>query len=136
MMKPFLIGTGVGALLTYLLDPVWGEERRQAIRTWATSGRGASGPSRSEAVEHRPEDDTLTLKVESLIRNETGLGPDRVQVRAESGVVELRGGVGTDEELEAVRSAAHSVQGVLYIRNLLQVASSRDPDRAPHSTTT
>jgi hypothetical protein len=137
-LRRFLGGTAFGALLMYLLDPVWGYDRRADLL--AKLRRVVSVPALPAAVSSPPahDDETLARKVESVVFREVDVPRDLVAIRADHGVIELRGHVPTEAQADALKAAAGRVRGVLYIRNLLEVGGrppgeldgARRPSRA------
>jgi osmotically-inducible protein OsmY len=138
---PFVAGCAVGAAVQYLLDPAAGSRRRHLARDKALSRarRGSRDAVRrakymegvAEGVAHRaaqavhpvhhepPDDVTLSRKVESIAFREAGTPKGHVSVNAEGGVVFLRGQLDTPDQIDALVSAASTVDGVKEVKNLL-----------------
>jgi osmotically-inducible protein OsmY len=133
-MLKFLGGTALGAALAYLLDPVWGLERRTTVQAFVRRLTGAAAQATGQtAGPPTPDDSLLARKVESLVHRDVGVSSDSVQIRADRGVIELRGFVDTPAVADSLKATAGRVEGVIYIRNLLQVADTpRAAASSPH----
>ncbi|HSI80885.1 MAG TPA: BON domain-containing protein [Solirubrobacterales bacterium] len=150
-----------GALSEYFLDPDNGKRRRHVARdravavvrrpartATAEARRGAtrvrglvrgaihdvtnSGDRRDPA---RLNDPALEAKVETEIFRAADSPKDSVNVNVESGVVYLRGELGSRDEIEALVEAARNVDGVGQVRSLLHLPGEQPPpkEQAPRS---
>ena len=90
----------------------------------------ATTPLRHAGREY--DDVTLARKVESEILRDAGASKGSVAVSAQHGVVELRGVIGNEEELQALGEAAAKVSGVKGVNNLLHTPGT-EPKHAPPS---
>src|SRR5918994_5632988 len=90
----------------------------------------ATTPLRHAGREY--DDVTLARKVESEILRDAGASKGSVAVSAQHGVVELRGVIGDEEELQALGEAAAKVSGVKGVNNLLHTPGT-EPKHAPPS---
>jgi hypothetical protein len=146
-----LAAGGTGAALAYLFDPEQGRRRRHVLRdrTLALGRRGARRAARraeyaggvAQGVRHRAsavvgreqreyDDVTLARKVESEIFRPADAPKGAVSVSAHDGVVELRGKLASEEQIEALAMAAAQVEGVARVENLLHTPDS-PPKHAP-----
>jgi hypothetical protein len=132
-MIKFITGTALGAALAYLLDPVWGYDRRAGVTSFAKRLTGAAPAAAPAALapSPAPDDALLARKVESLVHRDVGIPPGDVEIRADRGVIELRGHVQAPQLADALKATAGRVEGVIYIRNLLQVADGPLPAGRP-----
>jgi hypothetical protein len=129
-----------GAALAYFLDPAQGRRRRHVLRdrTLAIGRRSARRAARrrhyaaslargklqrTEAAlrngRHEYDDVTLAHKVETEIFRPADAPKGSVSVNAHDGVVELRGQLERQEEIERLVQAAAAVEGVARVENLL-----------------
>ena len=131
-------GLGLGAGLMYMLDPVAGRKRRQAVaaRTGSmkrTSGSAIGRVSRdigkeawgllaeAQGVFEDPMEDDLALAERVRARVERAVThPDTVQVRVENGVVTLAGTIGA-AEFDRLVSSVLRVKGVRDVNDQLDV---------------
>ncbi len=140
-MRRLVLGTGLGALLSFFFDPQSGRRRRNMTRDrvlalFRRGGRKAERAGRavaaeaygvSQKVQHREEepkefdDVTLARKVETEIFRDADVPKGQINVNAENGVVVLRGEVGTPEMIDDLVEKARNVQGVRDVENLLHV---------------
>ena len=90
----------------------------------------ATTPLRHAGREY--DDVTLARKVETEILRDAGTSKGSVAVSAQHGVVELRGVIGNEEELQALGEAAAKVSGVKGVNNLLHTPGT-EPKHAPPS---
>ncbi len=90
----------------------------------------ATTPLRHAGREY--DDVTLARKVESEILRDAGASKGAVAVSAQHGVVELRGAVGDQEEIEGLGEAAGNVSGVKGVNNLLHTPGE-EPKHSPPS---
>jgi osmotically-inducible protein OsmY len=149
-MRKLLGLIGLGAALTYFLDPSQGRRRRAMFkdRLAATLRRGAA---RGERVGHaasgkaegiaqkathlqeepkgQPDDVTLARKVETEIFRDAEVPKGQINVNAENGKIVLRGEVGQPEMIRDLEKRARKVQGVSEVENLLHLPGTEAPTR-------
>jgi osmotically-inducible protein OsmY len=147
-MRRFLGLVGLGAALTYFLDPQQGARRRNAtrdrlmafFRRRARQGQqlGQGVASQAQAVgtkaQHlqeepkaQPDDVTLARKVETEIFRDEEIPKGQINVNAENGKIVLRGEVGQPELIRDLEERARSVQGVQDVENLLHLPGTEAP---------
>lgn len=131
-------GVGIGAFLSYLLDPDRGRRRRalardKAARLWSRGGRWAGGVSRDMGNRARGlvtqlqgrreeapvDEDVLVARVRSEIGRVVS-HPRAIEVTASAGRVTLSGPILT-REVEDLLSCVCSVRGVKGVDNRLEV---------------
>jgi hypothetical protein len=147
-----LAACGAGAAVAYLFDPSAGRRRRHMLRdrTLAVGRRRARSAARRASYEaghlhaaaHRAnalvhheardyDDVTLTQRVEGAISKAHTVPKGRVIVNARYGVIELRGTVDDEQQIEQLGACARNVEGVARVENLLHVAGSPAPHAQP-----
>lgn len=142
-----LAAAGTGVALAYLIDPQNGRRRRHVARdrALATMRRGkrdvmrkldhVSGAAAGTAHdvvnaarrEQRPDDLTLTDKVQSTIFRAAEAPKGRVNVNAEGGVIYLRGELDGAKQIRDVVAAANRVEGVRRVVSLLHMPAEPAP---------
>jgi osmotically-inducible protein OsmY len=145
-LRVFLIGLGAGALLALFADPASGKRRRAMARDKAGAYRrrssrqvAAGGRSvrsgiqaRKAQLAHRTpverdyDDATLT----DHVRSELGRDPlahQGILVNAQKGVIQLRGQVGSEDDIEELVKRTEEINGVLAVENLLHVPGTPAP---------
>ncbi|MGH2721345.1 MAG: BON domain-containing protein, partial [Actinomycetota bacterium] len=146
-----LAGGGLGALLTYFLDPRRGKGRRAKARarTAAVARRGlrkgetqfrrmasrAAGTAERYARRQRPatralDDAGLAAKVETMVFGDPRIPKGALNVNVEEGVVIVRGQVGGPDEIDAIEKAVRRIEGVRDVRNLLHTPGTPAPNKA------
>jgi osmotically-inducible protein OsmY len=141
-MRKLLAYAGLGAGLTYFLDPQDGARRRAAARDrllafFRGRKRDLEGVTQSvqadaqgfvqkakhgrEQPKPDPDDASLAQKVESEIFRDADVPKGQINVNAEDGVVILRGEVERPELIEDLEQKTRSVQGVKGVENLLHL---------------
>jgi osmotically-inducible protein OsmY len=146
--RGLLLGTGLGWLLGYLLDPQSGKRRRtvgwewtlarfrRAWRRGERAGRYATSTAagKAEAALHQeeegkptPDDTTLADRVRSVVFRDAGVTKGQVSVNAENGVVYLRGEVPDRSLVEELVARTREVQGVRGVENLLHLPGEQAP---------
>ena len=146
-----LAGGGLGALLTYFLDPRRGKGRRAKARdrTAAVARRGlrkgetqlrrmasrATGTAERLARRQRPadralDDAGLAAKVETELFGDPRIPKGALNVNVEEGVVIVRGQVGEPDEIAAIERAVRRIEGVRDVRNLLHTPGTPAPNKA------
>lgn len=145
---------GAGAALEFFLDPQHGRRRRRqardrtraigrralrrARRRAFTARRQAVGLQHRAAAAARPsprreyDDVTLARKVESELFRPADVPKGAISVNACDGIVQLRGAVGSLDEIVALGERAAAVAGVRRVENLLHTPGS-PPKHAPPS---
>ena len=146
-MPRLALGTAVGALLAYFLDPQNGKRRRNTTRDrtlglFRRSGRSAQRAGRAAAsgaygvaqqVQHREEepkefdDATLANKVRTEIFRPAEVPKGQIDVNVQQGVVQLRGEVPRPELIEELGEQTRRVQGVRDVENLLHTPGTQAP---------
>ena len=146
-----LAGGGLGALLTYFLDPRRGKGRRAKARdrTAAVARRGlrkgetqlrrlasrAEGTAERLARRQRPanrvlDDAGLAAKVETMLFGDPRIPKGALNVNVEGGVVIVRGEVGGSNDIDAIERAVRRIGGVRDVRNLLHTPGTPAPNKA------
>ena len=111
---PFIAAAGAA------LAAVVGVVKRRKV---ADTAKGAAHGAKSAVTPERTYDDvTLARKVESEIFRPADAPKDKVSVSVADGVVELRGELEDQKQVEELGKSAKSVEGVKDVRNLLSVA--------------
>jgi osmotically-inducible protein OsmY len=143
-MAALLVAGGLGALAEYFFfDRQHGARRRHVVRdrTGAALRRRSRGAVRrakylegvAEGAAYKaahvvpgvgghkepPDDVTLAQKVESIAFRKAGVPKGQVSVNADNAVIYLRGHVGSDDQIEELVRAAHAIEGVKGVKNLL-----------------
>lgn len=145
-----VIGAAGGAAASHFLDPDRGRTRRAkaadqlgaAARTSLreaerqldyTAGR-VKGAAVEAAKTFAPERDlderTLKHKVESEVLGHVDVPTGEVLVSARGGVVELRGQVSTQSQIDEILNRTRDVQGVRGVENLLHLPGQPAPNTA------
>jgi osmotically-inducible protein OsmY len=145
-LRVFLIGLGAGALLALFADPASGKRRRAMARDKAGAYRrrssrqvAAGGRSvrsgiqaRKAQLAHRTpverdyDDATLT----DHVRSELGRDPlahQGILVNAQRGVIQLRGQVGSEDDIEELVKRTEEINGVRAVENLLHIPGTPAP---------
>ena len=144
--RTFLIGLGAGALLALFADPATGRRRRamardkagsyrrRGTRQLAATGRAAhSGiQARKARLAHRRpverEYDDATLV--DHVRSELGRDPlahEGILVSAARGIVQLRGEIENEVDIEELVKRTEQINGVRAVENLLHVPGAPAP---------
>ena len=132
---------GLGAATGFLLSKLDRRRRHEAVDRTAAAARGAASDAASTAsytagkakgaahavtspARGTPDYDDVTLarKVETEIFRPAGAPKGAVSVNVAEGVVELRGEVDDPDQIQRLGKAAHAVDGVKDVRNLLHTA--------------
>jgi osmotically-inducible protein OsmY len=150
-MRKLLGLVGLGAGLTYFLDPQQGRRRRAMARDRIAGffrrraregerlGRSASAQAEGvvqkakhlqEEPKPQPDDVTLTRKVETEIFRDAEVPKGQINVNAENGKIYLRGEVGKPELIKDLEKRARKVQGVQEVENLLHLPGTEAPSRS------
>jgi hypothetical protein len=147
------LGSAAGAGAMYLLDPIRGRRRRQAVRQ-RTAGairdiersgsrrirfRAAVVRGRWKGLAHRlrptppPEldDAELAHKVQSIVFRDRNVPKGRISINAEDGCVVLRGQVDQPELIAELEQSVRRIAGVRDVENLLHPAGAPAPERRP-----
>jgi osmotically-inducible protein OsmY len=135
----FASGAAAGGAAAYFFDSQSGNRRRSVARDkarkYARRGAGAAQGVQAQAQavgakaqnaatggDSAPSDDiTLTRKVETEIFRDASAPKGSVNVQVVSGIVELRGQVDDQAQIEALEKAARGVTGVRAVTNLLHL---------------
>jgi osmotically-inducible protein OsmY len=147
-MRKLLGLIGLGAALTYFLDPDQGRRRRamandriaaffrRRVRSGERLGRSATAQAEGlvqkakhleEEPKPQPDDVTLTRKVETEIFREADIPKGQINVNAENGKIYLRGEVGQPELINDLEERTRKVQGVQDVENLLHLPGTEAP---------
>jgi osmotically-inducible protein OsmY len=143
-MRKLLGLIGIGAALTYFLDPNQGRRRRavasdriaaffrRRVRNGEQLAAQAEGLAQKakhleEEPKPQPDDVTLTRKVESEIFRDADVPKGQINVNAENGKVYLRGEVGEPELIKDLEKRTRKVQGVQDVENLLHLPGAEAP---------
>jgi osmotically-inducible protein OsmY len=143
-MAALLMAGGVGALAEYFLfDRQHAARRRHLLRDRARArlrrrSRDAVRRAKylegvAEGVAHKaahavpgvggqkepPDDVALAQKVESIAFRKAGVPKGQVSVNADNAVIYLRGHLESDEQIGELVRAAHAIEGVSDVKNLL-----------------
>jgi osmotically-inducible protein OsmY len=150
-MRKLLGLVGLGAALTYFLDPQQGRRRRamagdrvagffrRRVRQGEQLGRDASAQAEGlvekakhleEEAKPQPDDVTLTRKVETEIFRDAEVPKGQINVNSENGKVYLRGEVGKPELIKDLEKRARKVQGVKDVENLLHLPGTEAPTKS------
>jgi osmotically-inducible protein OsmY len=150
-MRRLLGLIGLGAALTYFLDPQQGRRRRalardkvgafyrrrvrQGERFGRTASAGAQGVVQKakhleEEPKPQPDDATLARKVETEIFRDADVPKGQINVNAENGKVYLRGEVGQTGLIKDLEERTRKVQGVQDVENLLHLPGTPAPTKS------
>jgi osmotically-inducible protein OsmY len=150
-MRKLLGLIGLGAALTYFLDPDQGRRRRavasdriaaffrRRVRRGEQLGKSvtAQAEGMAQKTKHlqeepkpQPDDVTLTRKVESEIFRDDDVPKGQINVNAENGKVYLRGEVGKPELIKDLEERTRKVQGVQDVENLLHLPGTEAPTKS------
>ncbi|MDP8957930.1 MAG: BON domain-containing protein [Actinomycetota bacterium] len=144
-----LIGSAIGAVVAYFLDPDRGRTRRAktgdqagaTLRRLSERGERTARRVASDAagvVERirkrerhyvAPNDATLAHKVESELFGRDDVPKGSINVNAERGVVVLRGEVDQPGQIEGLEAAVREIPGVLGVENLLHLPGTPAPNK-------
>lgn len=132
----YLIAAALGALVTYLLDPVSGRGRRARLRDQSaarlrdaaeeTAARARYESGRIRGVMHElgdhdddapADDDELLQKVRSEAVGPSGADAGDIEVNVEDGEVVLRGTMTDPGATRELVTRVESVTGVRRVRN-------------------
>jgi hypothetical protein len=143
--RDLAIGTGLGVLAGYFLDPDRGRGRRAETADRAAGvmrragrrvGRGvrylqATAAGTNERLRRsgsRPEewinDETLAHKVESELFRDPSIPKGSINLNAEHGTVVLRGVVESQDRIEQIMVTTMAIEGVRAVRSLLRLRPS------------
>jgi hypothetical protein len=143
-----LAAFGAGTVAEYFFDREAGARRRHQARDRALAGlrrRSRDAVRRAKYLEgvaegaahkathvlphlggerEQPDDVTLAQKVESVAFRKARVPTGYVSVNAENGVVNLRGQLESEEQIEKLVEATRGVEGVKGVKNLLHTEST------------
>jgi osmotically-inducible protein OsmY len=145
-LRVFLIGLGAGALLALFADPANGKRRRAMARDKAGAYRRRSAKqvaaggravhsgiqARKAKLSHRrsADRDYDDATLVDHVRSELGRDPlahQGILVNAEHGVVQLRGQVDNEADIEELVKRTEEINGVRAVENLLHVPGTPAP---------
>jgi hypothetical protein len=147
MIRAFLIGLGMGASLTYLLDPESGTRRRDMVRDqlgtlgdqagdWGDWSRDTAGSLRNRLkglvgaaspglVNEAVDDEMLADRVRTVLGNRTG-----ILIETRNGEITLRGTIDAPD-VDNLITNVEGVRGVRAVVNALKVREVKGPVPAP-----
>lgn len=148
-LRTWIIAGLLGAGLAYLLDPDHGRRRRSMTGDKARklAGRGAqtAGTVAQQAqgrvtgiVQERvpkrrdnpnPDDKTLADRIESEVFRDDRVPKGRINVNVAEGIVELRGELDTQADIDYVVQCVRSVPDVGEIHNYLHLPGTPAPNK-------
>jgi BON domain len=148
-IRSFITGALAGAAVAYLWDLDRGRARRaeardrllRLIRRTGTKlereGRGllAQFEGRVERLSHplpedmEPDDGKLKDRIESEVFSSGRFQKGRINIGVVDSVVELRGRLGTIEEIREFEEAVARVPGVVAIESLLHLPGTEAPNK-------
>lgn len=149
-IRSFLTAGAVGAALMYYLDPDRGTRRRNVTRDKLMSlARQASRTTQQQAafvggqiqgvvqetVPHRPDnpdpdDTTLKDRVESEVLRDHKIKQSDVVFNVADGVVEVRGQLPSQTDIDSLMEKVQKVQGVRQVHNYLHLPGTPAPNKA------
>lgn len=153
-MSPWAIITGglAGALTVYFFDPERGKTRRAVFKDWSaarlrrgwrelnklsrySSTTASALPQKMVRLQSgsRPAADDVTLKdrVESEVFRDPEIPKGKINLDANAGIVTIRGAVSNAFQIASIERAVYKVPGVMGVENLLHVAGTSAPNKAP-----
>ena len=109
---------GITAAVAFLLSKI---DRRKAVG----KAKGAVAGAASTATGGKDYDDvTLARKVESELFRPATVPKGAISVNVNDGVVELRGEIADQGQIDELGANARKIDGVKDVRNLLQIGST------------
>jgi osmotically-inducible protein OsmY len=146
MMK-LAVGAAIGALGALFLDPANGKRRRHTLRDRTVAlvrrigrrserlGRGVAAEGygvvqKAKHIREEPkeyDDATLKAKVETELFRAADAPKGQVSVNAQSGIIQLRGELESEDMIEDLVRRAKKVQGVRDVESLLHVSGTHAP---------
>jgi len=144
-MKRFLFALATGGLLTYFLDPNNGTRRRTIARDKVgslagkaskTAGRQAayvSGVAQGTGTHPHdntnPDDRTLNDRVESEVLRDPKFDKAPINFNVVGGIVEIRGELQSQGEIDALVSRVRSIRDVRGVHNYLHLPNTPAPNK-------
>jgi osmotically-inducible protein OsmY len=144
-MKRFLIALVTGGMLAYFLDPNNGTRRRNIARDRLTSIAGRTSKQVSRQAAYRsgvaqgigphqhdninPDDRTLRDRVESEVLRDPKFDKAPVNFNVVNGVVEVRGELPTQGDIDALVSRIKSIRDVKGVHNYLHLPNTPAPNK-------
>jgi osmotically-inducible protein OsmY len=149
-MFRFLLGGIVGALLLYFLDPQGGNRRRSLLTDKASSltrkgtktaggiGQGITSRSQglvTETVPHKhdnpnPDNNTLQDRIESELFRDQTLGRDKIVINViEDGIVQLRGQLASQAEIQSVIARVKAIRDVKGVESFIHTPGTPAPNK-------
>ena len=111
-------GVGIGAALAFVIAKI---DRRKA----AGRAKGAvQAVARTVSGGRDYDDVTLARKVESELFRPADVPKGAISVNVNDGVVELRGELADQEQIDELGNTARKISGVKDVRNLLHTATN------------
>jgi osmotically-inducible protein OsmY len=150
-MRKFLFALFTGAALAYYLDSDRGAYRRNVSRDKLLStfrrfgnrseklARFAGGQAYGvvqETVHLRPkdnpnpDDNTLRDRVESELFRDPGVPKGEININVVAGIVELRGELQSQGQIDTVVQRVQSIDGVRGVHNYLHLPGTPAPNKA------
>jgi osmotically-inducible protein OsmY len=91
------------------------------------AAQGVTPGAGREPAEERLNDPALARKVESEIFRGSDVPREKVSVNVQDGVVQLRGELDSQAQIDGLAAAAHAVDGVQGVEVLLHVTGTQSP---------
>jgi osmotically-inducible protein OsmY len=142
-IRTLLFGGFIGAGVAYLLDPGAGSRRRKTLMDTANSRmkRGAKtaqqgmqqfGGAMPHGVDNpNPDDTTLRDRVESELFRDPKYSREHLNVLVADGVVDVRGELTTQCDIDTVVSTIKSIPNVRGVLNYLHLPGTPAPSKEP-----
>jgi hyperosmotically inducible periplasmic protein len=128
--NPFAIDVKVSAGVAHLTGRVADEEVKALVESEARSVEGVKDVVNELTVGMAAgaeplDDDAVTARVKAKLAASAEMTPLHLDVATEKGVVTLSGRVASDAQKTEAERIARATQGVVGVRNLLEVGGSR-----------
>jgi len=107
--------------LVLLLAVAMGCTKPAQPKTQASSGGSVPQQSAPDKPKSGTGDAALAEKVKTALASEADLRTTKIDVDANSGVVTLKGRVGSDDAKKRLQEVAQRVQGVTWVQNQVSV---------------
>jgi hyperosmotically inducible periplasmic protein len=147
--RTLIIGTVVGALTAYFLDPNTGKRRRHITRDKAGSLLNKTSRSAQHTAEHaggqlqgvlretvphrsdnpNPDDNTLRDRVESEVFRDPRYSREHVNVEVAEGVVDIHGQLPSQAEIDDLVLRVKNVPDVKGVQTYLHLPGTPAPNK-------